>query len=77
MRQNDWHYIHVVLQYELSDQQLFNFTALNTHIFKEEEFEGKITYMDRELASLKWISEPVKKKGRWELRHSDVGVRRI
>ena len=53
MRQNDWHYIHVVLQYELSNQQLFNFIALNTHIFKEEEFEGKITYLDRELASLK------------------------
>jgi hypothetical protein len=32
-------------------------------IFKEEEFEGKITYLEREVASLKWMPEPVKGEG--------------
>ena len=46
-RQNGWHCIHVVSQYELSDQQLSKFAVLNIHIFKEEDFKEKITYLEK------------------------------
>ena len=32
---------------------------MNMHIFKEEKYEGKVTYLKRKLASLKWMPERV------------------